>query len=132
MRDPRLISILALIGYFTAARGVENLYPVSTFPMFSGAAAPAISRVMTRTASGELHEVTEFTSWQCDNLPHLDATLCLDVPSIPYIDREREDHIRSHPGAGAEPVELVRRIFSFDGVERPASCVIARCSATRR
>jgi hypothetical protein len=128
--DPRLvISTIVLVSYLAAARGVENLYPVSTFPMFSGQAGEAMSRIMARTSDGRFVEVLDLVAWKCDGPA---AASCTDVPSIPYIDRERENHILSHSGTGGEPIELVRRIFSFDGVQRPEYCVITRCQAARR
>jgi hypothetical protein len=130
--EPRwLVATLAFAGYFLAARGVGNLYPLSTFPMYSGAPAAALSRVMARTAAGEFLEVTDLVAWRCETLPRLEDVACADARGIAYVDREREDHIRAHAGAGAEPVELVRRVFSFDGAARPAACVISRCAATR-
>jgi hypothetical protein len=129
--DPRvLVSTLVLAGYLAAAKGVGNLYPISTFPMFSESSGEAVTRIMARTG-GEFVEVDEFTSWDCPKLPSLDTTSCAGVPSIPYVDREREDYLRAHAGSGGERVELVRRVFSFDGAQRPPYCVIAQCTAKR-
>jgi hypothetical protein len=125
------ISVLVLLGYWLAGRGVENLYPFSRFPMYSHAAGGAAARVMARMSDGAFVEVTDLGAWHCDALPALDADKCDGVGGIPYIDREREDHIRSHAGDGRTPVELVRRVFSFDGKTRAPYCVISHCTVTR-
>jgi hypothetical protein len=142
--DPRFhVATLALVGYVLAAAGAGNVYPVSTFPMYSGAAGEAVSRVMARDAGGAFVEVTDLEGWRCDGaVPALEATTCGDARGIAYLDRERDAHIRAHAAASGgggsggngsgEPFELVRRVFSFDGVERPAYCPIARCTARRQ
>jgi hypothetical protein len=122
---PGSVAVLALIGYLLAARGVGSLYPFSTFPMYSGAAGGAVSRLMARLPSGELVEVTDLVGWQCGKM-----TQC-GPAGIGYVDREREEHMRKHSGSGGEAVQLVRRIFSFDGVERAPYCVVAECRARR-
>ena len=127
-----MVPTLALVGYLAAARGVENLYPLSTFPMYSGSGGPAASRVMARTAGGDFVEVTDLDAWDCPSLPRLEDVQCAGSDNIPYLDREREEHIRAHPGTGGAPVEVVRRVFSFDGAQRSAFCPIARCTAKRR
>jgi hypothetical protein len=131
--DARLfLSALVLIGYLAAARGVGSLYPLSTFPMYAAPAGEAVTRIMAHTAGGEWVEVGDLEGWQCDTLPHLETTRCGGAGGIAYVDREREDFIRRHLGSGGEPIELVRRVFSFDGVVRPPYCVISRCRARRR
>ena len=129
------LGVLALLGYAIIARGVENLYPFSVFPMYASGESAVTSRIMARTAAGEILEVDRFHGWSCRELPTLDATSCEGVRGIPYIDREREAHVRAHPlgsndGEG-EPVELVRRVFSFDGKARAETCPLAACRASR-
>jgi len=129
--DARLaVALLAMGGYTLIARGAGSVYPFSVFPMYSEKSVPFTSRVMVR-AGGEFFEVTDYQGWRCEALPTLEATSCGGVGGIPYIDREHEAHIRAHPGAGGEPVALVRRVFSFDGVDR-SPCEITRCTASRR
>jgi hypothetical protein len=129
--NPRAaVAALALFGYLAAARGVENFYPLSTFPMYSGDPAPTGSRIMARGANGFV-EVTDLVDWGCDNLPHLESSTCGDARNIPYLDREREQFIVTHAGSGRESFELVRRVFSFDGKSR-ADCTLAHCRASRR
>ncbi len=131
-KDARLfLGVLVLVGYGLAARGVENLYPFSVFPMYAGTAEAATSRIMARTEGGAVVEVTAFAAWSCEALPSLETTSCHDIRGIPYIDREREAYVREHPlgERSGEPVTLVRRVFSFDGKSRPEACPVAQCRA---
>lgn len=130
MRPRAFVSALALFGYLAAARGVENFYPLSTFPMYSDEPGATSSRIMAHGSDGFV-EVTDLVDWKCDNLPHLESSTCGDARAVPYIDRERERFIRAHAGNGRESFELVRRVFSFDGKSR-ADCTLARCRASRR
>jgi hypothetical protein len=131
--NPRLtVSVLALVGYLLAARGVENFYPLSTFPMYSGEPGSTASRIMA-LGEGGLVEVTDLVDWRCDKLPHLETATCGDARTVPYLDREREAYIRSHAGAGNQSYLLVRRVFSFDrDAKERADCTLARCRARRR
>lgn len=131
--DHRLVlGALVFIGYSAVARSVGNLYPFSIFPMYAGKAGDATSRVMVRGADGAYEEVPRYEGFACESLPVLETTTCAGVAGIPYIDREREQHIREHAGTGGQPVELVRRVFSFDGKSRPSHCVSTRCTAVKR
>jgi hypothetical protein len=131
--DARVVLGALVLGTSAmAARGVESFYPFSVFPMYSGEAGTASSRIMARSAEGGFVEVTAFERWQCDALPVLEKTTCAGVGGIPYVDREREQHIRTHAGTGGQPIELVRRVFSFDDVPRPTHCTIVRCTAVAR
>lgn len=67
---------LALVGYLAIARGVENLYPFSTFNMYSVERAASASRVLARDAHGAVSEVTGWERWECDAPPDLDAAPC--------------------------------------------------------
>ena len=45
-RDPRLfLGVMVLTGYALTARGVENLYPFSVFPMYAGTEGGAFDAV---------------------------------------------------------------------------------------
>ncbi|MGZ3456125.1 MAG: hypothetical protein ACXVEF_41355 [Polyangiales bacterium] len=133
LRDPRLaLGIAVFVGYFVAARVARNIYPLSTFPMYSEGTVRAAARGMVRTSAGTYAEVTAFDQWRCESLPVLETTSCAETSAIPYIAREQEQYIRAHQGVGGSAVELVQRVFSFDGTPRPAHCVIARCTAVRR
>lgn len=132
--DARLfLGLLVLLAYGITARGVKNLYPFSVFPMYAGSEATATSRIMARTSGGTIVEVESFTGWACDPLPAVETTSCGGVHGIPYLDREHEAYVRAHPlgGRAGEPVELVRRNFSFDGEQRPEVCPVALCRAVR-
>ncbi len=133
LRDPRLaVAIAVFVGYFVAARVARNIYPISNFPMYSEGTVRAAARVMVRTSAGTYGEVTAFDRWRCESLPALETTSCAETSAIPYIAREQEQYIRAHQGEGGGAVELVQRVFSFDGAKRPPHCVIARCTAVQR
>lgn len=130
MRATTLVSLVVMAAFISAARGVGNLYPVSQFPMYAGSAGPAATHVMVlRAGATEYEEVDAFQSFACESLPVLEAQRCGDASAIPYLAREAEALIRSRSGAGGGEVELVLRVWSFDGVARPAHCVVARCRA---
>jgi hypothetical protein len=134
MRATTAVSLLVLAGFVGAARGVGNFYPVSQFPMYSGSAGDAAARVML-FADGEYFEVDAFTDFACESWVPLDVGRCEGASSIPYIDRETEAWLLAHRGAPAATgrhFELVRRVFSFDGAQRPAHCVLTRCTAVPR
>ncbi len=96
--------------------------------MYSGDAPAAVARLMVKDG-GDFREIGDFSAWKCDNLPHLADLSCGDARGIDYLDADREAFIRSHAGEGGRPVELVQRVFSFDGNPRQAYCVVTRCSA---
>lgn len=88
-------------------------------------------------ANGEYLEVSEFKEVACESwswMP-LESTRCDGASSIPYIDRETQQQLLSSvgvPGPGARDLLLVRRVFSFDAVQRPAHCELSRCKAVPR
>lgn len=136
MRATTAVSVLVLAGFLGAARGVGNFYPVSQFPMYSGSAGEASARVMF-FADGEYLEVDAFKDVQCDSWAWrpLESSRCEGASSIPYIDRETEAELLKSagtPGANARELKLVRRVFSFDGVQRIPHCEITQCRAVAR
>lgn len=130
MRATTAVSLLVLFGFVAAARGVGNLYPVSQFPMYAGNAGPSTAHVMLLGRDGAYVEVDSVQALTCESLPALDAQRCDDASAIPYLAREAEQFIRAHPASGSGvDVELVLRVWSFDGKTRPAHCVVAKCTA---
>lgn len=131
MRATTAVSLLVLIGFVAAARGVGNLFPVSQFPMYAGSAGPSTAQVMVLRENAYL-AVDTFQSLSCESLPRLDAQRCDDASPIPYLARDAEQFIRAQPANGGTQVELVLRVWSFDGKTRPAHCVVAKCTAVPR
>jgi hypothetical protein len=141
--DPAVVvALLVLGGYFTAARLVENLYPFSTFPMYSSEHTDSASRIVALEADGSAREVAEYAAWSCEEPVDLDREpeRCSALPrysTIPYIDREIVDAMRQRGGAraGGAPVTIVRRVFRFPKGPGPAQiedCALGRCTAVRR
>ena len=131
----RTVSLIALGCYFCFSRAVGNLYPFSTYSMYSDAVETSASRVAVR-AAGELREVTDFRDWELKEPLELGPEACADRPgyyTIGYVDDEAADFIATHRGSGAQPVELVRHIWRFEaGGVREEECVLHRARATPR
>jgi hypothetical protein len=129
----RILALLVLAGYCGVSYAVQNLYPFSTFDMYSRHAQSA-SRVIARDASGRAAEVSRFVGWRCDGAIDASAERCRDFGRFdytPYKDDEAIHWIASHGGEGGAPIDLVRRIWWLapDG-ERTDDCLLARCRAT--
>jgi len=150
-RTATLVAALAFGSYFTVARIVGNVYPFSIFPMYAGQHRTTGSRIVVKDESQALHEVSDGLAWTCDDAaeagvppggapsPALDAYACTgsDVYSITYVDREAIEYIRTHPGSDprAQPVELVRHIWSFPDERNPPTthdCHVAFCRVVLR
>jgi hypothetical protein len=132
-----------MTAYGLVAFGLGNLYPFSTFSMYSAAHQPNASRIVARDRLGALHEVTAFSAWSCDEPPNASGEVCLGngaIYAIGYIDRASIAHVLEHapaarpaPGATAtEPVLLVRHVWYLDDLGRTEDCVIAHCRVARR
>lgn len=134
--------VLVLTGYFGLARMIGNLYPFSTFPMYSGSRNDAsASRIVVRTPDGKLEEVDQYVAWSCDaSLDDVGPARCPELEmfyNIPYIDRELLDYVEAHSASdrGGESVELVRQVWRFPdgpGSPRGEACVLARCRVRRK
>jgi hypothetical protein len=127
-----------MLGYVVAARGVGNLYPLSTFEMYGATRLVDASRIVVIAPDGP-HEVERFAKWRCDRTPDPDPRQCGESWPFFHIeasDRAAIDRVRNAtvPGTGATPVLLVRRVWRLD--ERDTSvqiedCELARCEAER-
>ena len=132
------ITVLVMGGYFLIARVVGNLYPFSTFSMYSAAKSESASHIVARDRAGTLHAVLEYEGWSCPEPLDIDPPRCRAAArfsSIGYIDRRILEHVRGHRSTGGEPVELVRHIWRFQdgsGDVRTEDCVLAQCQAVRR
>jgi hypothetical protein len=139
-----VLGALVLAGYAVIARGVGNLYPFSTFSMYSSVHTTTGSRIVARDARGRLRELADYDQWRCE--AGVDAMTepraCApggEVYGIGYLDREAREYLAAHASAsaapGSEPVEVVRRVWRFGGAPgSPATvdCTIIRCEAVRR
>lgn len=141
MVSPRLaLAVVVCAAYFAVARVAGNLYPFSTFSMYSRRALGHPSRLLARDARGAVHEIAAFDRFRCPPLPPLEQTRCdgrSDVETIEYLDRDADAYVRAHraDAPGGEPVDLVRRVWIFpegDGAPRTEDCLVARCSVELR
>lgn len=129
---------ITLFGYVVAARGVGNLYPLSTFEMYGATRLVDASRIVV-IAQGEPHEVERFSKWRCDREPDPDPHRCDESWPFFHIeasDRAAIDRVRNaaSPGADAIAVVLVRRIWRLgerDGEVAVEDCELARCEVER-
>ncbi len=134
---------LALVGILGIAFELGERYPFARFHMFDHRATAA-SRVIARLPGGEAIELSSLRALHCpDGVELFTADPDAPVPRCPvaaaypeaerrvarYLERERADVPSS------QPVELVRRTFSFPDPWAPPDtddCVIAVCTAERR
>lgn len=134
------LGALVLITYVLVARGLHDLYPFSTFSMYSGHATTAGSRIVARDAGGRIRELSAYDRWSCPpeaGVQEKDAEACGEVYRIDYLDREAREYLSEHrtdrAAPGSEPVEVVRRIWQFGGAAPVTrDCPILRCSAVPR
>lgn len=141
MKESRALSIAVFAGYVVAALGVTNLFPLSTFPMYSKVSPTSGARLVVRNAQGELNEVTKYDAWSCEEeltYEMVQATLCPDGrvgKPAGYLSKEALDYIRRNGGdpSVGEPVDLIVRAVRLD--EDPVlqlQCEVVRCRARRR
>ncbi len=126
---------IVLLVYVVAARGVGNLYPLSSFEMYGSTRLTTASRIAVQTDRG-VQEIERFSRWRCATPPSVDPRICL--AQWPYFhvearDREVLDHIRdaADPGTDAQPVTVIRRVWRLpaDGPAVASECVLAQCEA---
>ena len=137
----RVIAVLCFFAYGVVASGTLNVFPFSTFEMYSQVSVTTGSRVIVRDADGEAHEVKRYVDWSCEGPLNIDAERCMvrypPFYFIPYKDAEVEAHIRAHPGEGdgTQPLTLVRRIWRLEHSNGPISyedCELHTCRARRK
>ena len=133
------VPVLAFAGYVAIARGVGDLYPFSTFGMYSSERLSTSSRIVAVDAAGRSHEIDEYSAWDCDGDLALDPSACpAERPFyyIPHSDREAADFLKTHQASGRcnEPVAVVRRIWRLSDEAGPppsSDCVLLSCRAVR-
>jgi hypothetical protein len=133
----RVIGALVLTGYVGVSFAVRNLYPFSTFDMYSSIRTSA-SRIVARDEDGRVAEVRRFEEWSCEGPIDTSPGKCGPPGSyfyVPYLDEEARSYVGSHAGGSrGAPVEVVRRIWWLDqpGAPRTSDCLLQRCTAVRR
>jgi len=135
MRRPadlaRAGSLLALLAYLALGRAAGNLYPFSSFNMYSTERVQSASRIVARDDQGRVHELDEYTAWDCPKPPDIRPDACpaqWPFYYIPYLDREAAALLaaRQAPLPDAAPVTVIRRVFRLH--ERPGDPALEDCS----
>ena len=131
-----VFGVLVLVGYVAIASTVQQLYPFSVFDMYAHPATSA-SRIAVRDAAGVVSEVSAWTDWQCDGPFALAGAPDHDDRSpysIPYRDREAQEWLTAHRGAGTQAVAIVRHIWWLQpqpGQAEIEDRVLLHCKARR-
>lgn len=126
--------VLTIITYCALARLIDNLYPFSTFPMYSHTERSA-SRIVVRDAQGVEHEVEDYHHWHCPEPLDLSPKSCGNLKPftwIKYLNQDFIDYISSHSTTRHEgdPVTIMRKIWYFiDGQTEVAYCPLQDCTA---
>jgi hypothetical protein len=141
-RGPRLgaasaaLAVLILVVYPILAARLGDFYPLCRFHMFADW-SHSQSRVVVRTASGELHEVHRYDAWACEgpiDFKPRSTLECADYVSWAPADIRASRHIlnrRGEPGQG-DPVTVIRQVFRFSedgGPPEILECPLVRCTA---
>lgn len=136
----RAVSVLMLAGYAGIALGVENLYPFSTFPMYSDWNLDSGSRLIVLGDDDVPREVKEFDAWTCPDLRPVEKAMCSDgEESIPagYLVKEAYDYIGKHPPSNIDDpnrieVDIVLRTWRLTPGKADVeilNCPIQQCRA---
>lgn len=133
------VVLLVMLGYLLVSRGVANLYPFSTFPMYAGTSEQSsANRVMARDENGAEKELSAFVDWTCEEEPELHPSRCRengDYYTIGYLERAYQERLGSRVAEsvpkGAVPLQIFRRIWRFadDGSTSVEDCDLVRCMA---
>lgn len=144
-KDPvTVVSLLCFVGYFLVSRVVLNLFPFSTYSMYSSMNDVQSSgqvrgcHLLAVGPDGHACDVTEFRAWDCP--PWEDAARRsvhdLSCPLYFNVEDPIREYIRRHSGhdAAAVRVDLVRRVWVFAGGRAPTRSdhLVASCRAVLR
>ena len=137
-----IVAWTVFIAYFSAARGIQNFFPVSVFDMYRAHAPAVVGRVIVTDRTGDASEITTWTGFHCDDgRPVLkDLEACAPEPTsrpIGYILRDQQLHLDEHSEVkpGSEAIAIILRSYRLvteRGAPPHTDCVIARCTARRR
>lgn len=140
MRQGTFVALAFFSAYLVIAAGLENLYPFSTFPMYSDSAFDTGARLIVVDGEGIAREVTRYTDWRCPGPLHVETVMCPDgreAQPAAYLAEEATTYMERHSGTGegAEPVSLVVRVWRLDadrGDFTRLDCPVVECAAVRR
>ena len=137
-------AILCVLGYvalswavrFDMRLGEDNaslVYPLDTFSMYARMPGEDRSHLLVRDANGEVHRVTAFRSFHCNEPIIGPGARCADKHGIEYHFEDLARYIQEHAGPGELPVELITRTWivrSGAPVVRDSDCLIAHCDVS--
>jgi len=136
-----IVAWTVFLTYFTAARGVQNLFPLSVFDMYRAHAPEVVGRLIVVDRGDRPSELVEWHSFYCapDRPVLRDLKACSGDPEsrpIGYVIRDQQLHLDAHlsaePDEDAEPITISMRSYRL--VDRPGApaftdCVVATCTA---
>ena len=99
-----VVSFVVLVGYAAAAYGVDNAFPFSTFPMYSGNPTTSGARLVVKDRVGAYSEIARWERWSCATAVDEDSAQTAVCPDggkahpIGYLVKEATDHMRAHRG----------------------------------
>jgi hypothetical protein len=135
------VSLFVFLTYLLVALGVQNIYPFSTFPMYSESNDPQGARFIG-LVDGEPREIFDFVGWTCpEEVVQFGRLACPDGgPALPteYLVKEATDHIAAHsveaPSPDAVRVSLVVRTWDLRPGEddTPRDCPVMQCVAVEQ
>ncbi len=121
--------------------GVQDLYPFSTYPMYSSGAESGGARFIA-LVNGEPREISDFVDWSCPTEIHqLGWWDCPEGPPASpaeHLVKEATDHIAAHSveqrSADATDASLVVRAWDLRRHEddTPRDCPVMECSAVEQ
>ncbi len=138
-----IIAWTVFLTYFTAARGIQNLFPISVFDMYRAHAPEVVARLIVVDARARPSELFEWRSFHCapDRPVLRELEACAAEPEsrpLGYVIRDQQLHLDAHlspaPEVDAEPITISMRSYRL--VDRPGApdfedCVVATCTARR-
>ncbi len=136
----RASSLLVFVGYLALARAAGNVFPFSSFNMYSTERLHSASRIIARDADGHVHELDRYVAWDCEALPDIRPAACpaqWPFYHVPYLDRGALALLSERAAAlpDAPPVTVVRRVFRLTqhpGEPTLSDCTLATCRAVPR
>lgn len=108
------------------------VYPLDTFSMYAGMPAANQSALLVRDGDGNVHRVTTFRAFSCDEPLSGASAECAGQP-IEYLYEDLVRYIESHAGPGQRDVDLIVRTWAIRTGAAPLEmpdCVIARCKVS--
>jgi hypothetical protein len=148
-RQQRRFGVLCVLAYLTLAWAVRFdlgrapdhstqiaslLYPLDTFSMYADVPGGEMGYLLVRDATGTVHQVTDFRSFDCAEPLQVAAARCSERHRIHYLYRDLAQYVAGRAGPGSTQVDLVIRTWRLQpgaAAVRTSDCVITRCRVAR-